>query len=179
MKINNILIVFLLLIAFFIVYLIFFNNDIDTQEKFEVDNTQRDGYGIVEGEGGEEGVEGVEQEIIEESEEEALKKKFILSKSFDELRKDKPMVSILEDPLFNDVITHENDYATRKSGLDQCIETCNGSCVEFGQTSNAHCYPNPTGLIAKTTFYESLRDKTYKTENYDEKMHDLKFPNLR
>lgn len=101
------------------------------------------------------------------------------NKYFDELRKNKPLSITYEDPLFSDVITYENDHVNNKTGLEECLKKCDGSCIEYGQTSIAHCFPNPKGQIAKSTYYEVLRDKSYNTENYDEKQHQLKFPNMR
>ena len=173
MKINKYLILFLSIIAFFIVYLIFFNNDDESYETFAVDDTQGVESGDATGD-----ATGVEASSgVKTGEDDSKINKY--NNSFDKLRKDKPISTIFEEPLFNDVITHQNNYSTHKSGLDQCIETCNGMCVEFGQTGNAHCYPNSSGAIIKSSFHESLRDKTYKTENYDEKPDKLHFPNLR
>ena len=49
--------------------------------------------------------------------------------------------SLLNDPLFKDVIYYENNVETEKLGLDTCIEECNGNCVEYGQTGNSYCFP--------------------------------------
>jgi hypothetical protein len=49
--------------------------------------------------------------------------------------------SLLNDPLFKDVIYYENNVQTGRLGLDMCIEECNGNCVEYGQTGNAYCFP--------------------------------------
>ena len=48
--------------------------------------------------------------------------------------------SLLNDPLFKDVVYYENDNNGRL-GLDMCIESCDGNCVEYGQTGNAYCFP--------------------------------------
>ena len=229
MKINKLLIFFLSLFAFFIVYLIFFNNDSGSYEKFEVEDTQEDDTidatandDIIDAIANDDIIDtsakddiintsakddiintSAKDDIIDASAKDDIidtsvkddiiydiidstkdkkdkkDKKNKNNNSFNDLRKDKLLDTIFEDPLFNDVVLYENNYTTYKSGLDECIETCNGMCVEFGQTSNAHCYPNPTGAISKTSFYESLRDDTYKTENYDEKTDNFTFPNLR
>jgi len=50
--------------------------------------------------------------------------------------------SLLNDPLFKDVIYYDNNIETGRLGLDVCIEYCNGNCVEYGQTGNAYCFPN-------------------------------------
>lgn len=49
--------------------------------------------------------------------------------------------SLLNDPLFKDVIYYENNIDSGRLGLDMCIEECNGNCVEYGQTGNAYCFP--------------------------------------
>jgi hypothetical protein len=100
-------------------------------------------------------------------------------KYFDDLRKSKPLSITYEDPLYGDVKTYENDHISNTSGLEKCLEKCDGLCLEYGQTGIAHCFPNPKGKIVKSSFYEALRDKSYKTENYNERSHNLKFPNLR
>lgn len=41
---------------------------------------------------------------------------------------------------FDDIIEYNNDQNGR-IGLDKCIEGCNGYCVEFGLTGDAHCFP--------------------------------------
>lgn len=41
---------------------------------------------------------------------------------------------------FDDVITYSNSTDGR-IGFDKCIEYCNGYCVEYGLTGDAHCYP--------------------------------------
>ncbi len=100
------------------------------------------------------------------------------NKKFDELRKNKPLNHIFDDKLYTDVIQYENDLDGR-NGLDKCIESCNGLCVEYGQTGIAQCYPNDEHNVIKSSFYETLRDKTYKTENTDEKPQKLIYANLR
>ena len=56
--------------------------------------------------------------------------------------------NFINDNLFNDVIYHENDVDIDipggKTGLEKCFESCNktnGTCVEFGITGNAFCFP--------------------------------------
>lgn len=41
---------------------------------------------------------------------------------------------------FDDIIEYQNEPDGR-IGLDKCIENCNGYCVEFGMTGDAHCFP--------------------------------------
>jgi hypothetical protein len=59
----------------------------------------------------------------------------------------KPDISqVLYDPTFQDVITYNNDdnpYEIGQSnGINKCLNFCDGSCVEFGQTGIAFCYPS-------------------------------------
>jgi hypothetical protein len=100
------------------------------------------------------------------------------NKKFDDLRKDKPLMLISEDKIFSDIIPYENQLDGRL-GLDICLEKCNGECLEYGQTGNAYCFPNDGKKIMKSTFYETLRDKSYINENSDEKPQKLVYPNLR
>lgn len=100
------------------------------------------------------------------------------NKKFDDLRKDKPLMLISEDKLFSDIVPYENQLDGRL-GLDICLEKCDGECLEYGQTGNAYCFPNDGKQIMKSTFYETLRDESYKYENSDEKPQKLLYPNLR
>ena len=182
---NKILIFSLSMLAFFILYLILNKNDnfdyknnelnilenfADNKKKFELENNSR------KKEFENTKIKGL---TLETKYRRSLPKDGKYNKFFDDLRKSQPLSITYEDPLYGDVKTHENNLDNMKSGLEECLDTCDGLCVEYGQTGIAHCFPNPKGKIAKSTFYESLRDKTYKSENYDERPHKLKFPNLR
>lgn len=52
---------------------------------------------------------------------------------------------IMEDPLFKDVKTYNNDdnpyMLGQKNGLEKCLDECKGRCVEFGVTGIAFCFP--------------------------------------
>jgi hypothetical protein len=49
---------------------------------------------------------------------------------------------LFHDPVMSDVTYYDNDDDGRL-GLDKCIEKCkNGSCVEYGVTGHAHCFPH-------------------------------------
>lgn len=100
------------------------------------------------------------------------------NKKFDDLRKDKPLMLISEDKLFSDIVPYDNQMDGR-IGLDICLEKCNGECLEFGQTGNAYCFPNDGKTVIKSTFYETLRDDSYKYENTDEAPQKLVYPSLR
>lgn len=55
---------------------------------------------------------------------------------------------MLEDPLFRDVKTFNNDenpYGPgQRNGLEKCLDECPGRCVEFGVTGLAFCFPKET-----------------------------------
>ncbi len=98
---------------------------------------------------------------------------------FDKLKNNNPPNKFLDDDLFKSVVTYENDtFPEGKIGLEKCIQNCNGECLEFGVTGIAHCFPNE-GDVIKSTFYETLRDKSYSTEMVDERPHKLVYANLR
>ena len=47
-----------------------------------------------------------------------------------------------DDPLFNDVAYYKSDLKDAdNSGIFQCLEKCKGTCVEYGMTGNAYCFP--------------------------------------
>lgn len=49
---------------------------------------------------------------------------------------------MFNDNLFNDVIMYKSDQKDLlKAGIYECIEKCNGTCVEYGVTGNAFCFP--------------------------------------
>jgi hypothetical protein len=47
-----------------------------------------------------------------------------------------------DDKLFNDVVMFKSDTKdTAKAGIYECLEKCKGTCVEYGVTGNAFCFP--------------------------------------
>ncbi len=47
-----------------------------------------------------------------------------------------------DDKLFDDVVMYKSSLTDEsKSGLYECLEKCNGTCVEYGVTGNAFCFP--------------------------------------
>ena len=57
-------------------------------------------------------------------------------------------VNLLKDPAFSDLIYYSNDFNPYEPGqylgLQKCFSECNGTCVEFGITGNAFCFPKKT-----------------------------------
>ncbi len=183
---NKILIVLLSILAFYILYLLILKkdespqNDFNFYENFDINNNNIDYTGIINENREKEFQSNVIKGLTLETKfNRPYQKKQIYNTYFDNLRKNKPLSITYEDPLFSDVITYENDIVNNKIGLEQCLENCNGSCIEYGQTGIAHCFPNNNGKILGSSYYENLRDNTFKTEDYSEKPQQLKFPNLR
>lgn len=65
---------------------------------------------------------------------------------------------------FPDVIAYDNDTETLRMGLDKCAEQCipkGGTCVEFGVTGNAWCYPKTTNKQKETVDIQNNSVYTY------------------
>lgn len=61
--------------------------------------------------------------------------------------------NLMNDSLFKDVVYYENDIrgdVYGRIGLDKCLENCNGTCLEFGVTGNAYCFPKQPNIPAET-----------------------------
>lgn len=66
----------------------------------------------------------------------------------------KTKIDLVEDPLFKDVVVYENDEidymaGTGTIGLEKCYKACKGTCVEWGMTGVAYCYPKDDKLAKK------------------------------
>lgn len=47
-----------------------------------------------------------------------------------------------DDKLFDDVVMYKSSPTdVSKVGLYECLEKCKGTCVEYGITGNAFCFP--------------------------------------
>lgn len=57
---------------------------------------------------------------------------------------DDKQADLLYDPLFQNLIVYNNDLNPflpgEESGLDKCLNKCNGNCVEYGMTGTAWCF---------------------------------------
>jgi hypothetical protein len=52
---------------------------------------------------------------------------------------------LLDDSLFTNVVTYNNDddpyECGSKLGIEKCLENCPGRCIEFGITGIGYCFP--------------------------------------
>jgi hypothetical protein len=47
-----------------------------------------------------------------------------------------------DDKLFDDVVMYKSSPTDlSKAGLYDCLEKCKGTCVEYGVTGDAYCFP--------------------------------------
>lgn len=94
----------------------------------------------------------------------------------DKIMKVKQGPELLDDKLFSDVIPYDNQEDGR-IGLDRCLEECNGVCVEYGMTGNAHCFPK----LEKqpVNYFNALRDDTFEKNDDERKNKNALFANLR
>lgn len=66
---------------------------------------------------------------------------------FDQTNKgDIKKIDILQDPFFSNIIVYNNDdnpyYPNQMTGYEKCLRNCkNGTCVEFGVSGTAFCFP--------------------------------------
>lgn len=61
-------------------------------------------------------------------------------KQFSDVVEYKNEVTGLFDTNKNNLLDKQIVNAYGRTGFDQCIEKCNGYCVEYGLTGDAHCY---------------------------------------
>lgn len=51
-------------------------------------------------------------------------------------------IDILEDKSFEDVVFYRSEPVWgEETGLQKCLENCNGTCMEFGVTNDSMCFP--------------------------------------
>jgi len=52
---------------------------------------------------------------------------------------------LLDDSLFSNIVTYNNDdnpyEQGSKLGIEKCLENCPGRCIEFGVTGIGYCFP--------------------------------------
>lgn len=90
-----------------------------------------------------------------------------------------PPYKLNEDKLFNDIIYFENDNEPGGLlGIEKCVKSCQGNCVEYGITGHAHCFPTRT---VSESYYQKFQemDSDMSTENIDQRENKLEFPNMR
>jgi hypothetical protein len=64
-----------------------------------------------------------------------------------------------EDNLFTDTINYDNDPdEDGRTGLDKCLEYCDGACVEYGQSYIATCFPRTKPNINEKSSMTVLPD---------------------
>lgn len=67
------------------------------------------------------------------------------SEEEDPLKKTKSVITpieLLTDNAFSDVTFHRSvPIWGEETGLQKCMDNCNGTCVEFGVTGDAMCFP--------------------------------------
>lgn len=95
--------------------------------------------------------------------------------TFDPLTKIKPLLEYDPDKLFTDVVIYNN--SDDRMGLDKCLGSCDGTCVEFGQTGVAHCFPRNTPY--DRNYYTIFRNYENEIDESDRSSKSLVFPNLR
>lgn len=55
----------------------------------------------------------------------------------------------LEGKLFEDVLMHHSDpLLDGELGVEKCIKSCKGMCVEYGMTGDAYCFPSEYAQVA-------------------------------
>jgi len=82
---------------------------------------------------------------------------------------------IFDDKLFKDVLIYQND--DDRSGLDKCLGDCKGTCVEYGVSGVAHCFPRNTPI--EPNYYSQMRNFDNEKEDIDRAGTKLSWPNLR
>jgi hypothetical protein len=97
------------------------------------------------------------------------------SLKYDPITKIKPLLEYDPDKLFTDVVIFNND--DDRMGLDKCLGKCDGTCVEFGVTGIAHCFPANTPY--NRNYYNIFRNYENETDDFDRAAKSLVFPNLR
>jgi hypothetical protein len=70
-----------------------------------------------------------------------------------------PVQMITDDTLFDDVTMIRGDGTlTGELGLEKCIKTCKGMCVEYGVTGDAFCFPS-ADASNKEKYTKTVKEK--------------------
>jgi hypothetical protein len=83
--------------------------------------------------------------------------------------------NLLNDKVFSDIITYQNNSDGRV-GLDKCYEDCKGTCVEYGITGIAQCFPLNNPIKTNTNTIQNLSTRL---EDTDRTIDKLVYPDLR
>lgn len=83
---------------------------------------------------------------------------------------------ILDDKLFTDVVTYDNDEDGRL-GIDKCLEACNGTCLEYGISGIAHCFPRTFGY--GKNYNTIMRDWENEVDEVERAGTKLVYPSIR
>jgi hypothetical protein len=85
---------------------------------------------------------------------------------------------LLDDPVFSDLVVYDNDSdAGGRIGLDKCLEYCKGTCVEYGVTGSATCFPAENKV--KANYYTSMRNEENEADDDDAAGDQMKYPGMR
>lgn len=87
---------------------------------------------------------------------------------------------LLDDKLFADVQTYDNTYykdGAVELGLNKCLKACTGTCLEYGVTGVAHCFPKTKAL--GMNYYTIAKDYNNEIEDIDRAGRTLVYPALR
>ena len=140
---TNNLMLFFITIAFFIIFVLLYLYPTHSFNK---------GMGI------KEGLENVKKN--DQTNTNSLK-----SPDFDKLKEgdgDKAF-EIGNDALFSDVIYFKSDpVIDGEYGIEKCMKSCKGTCVEYGITTNAHCYPYDDAIVKQN--YRNSVEENLKSE---------------
>jgi hypothetical protein len=86
----------------------------------------------------------------------------------------KTVPQISDDKMFEDLIVYSND--DEKAGIFHCLDNCQGTCVEYGVTGVAHCFPSNSKF--NNNYNTILRNFENEHDDTDKAASGLSFPAL-